>query len=174
MIFEEWDEFVESGNRVDWTDKVDVDGAITITPMNARLRNPIYLSYQRDGGDVLNAQYEESTDLAFGSHEEVLPIAFTEGKGSEVELFYPAPQQEIIGSTPAADFPEFIICKYYEDEGNLNYKPPGWQLMYKNGMKTVAQFYTKDTEGSVAVARTAYPYFSHFKFNNVNFEVDAD
>ena len=170
-----WQYYMDTyGSRKDWTEKVDVQSMI-VKPINGELRNPISVSY-KDASDILNKDYVRVVGRPYGSYFEDTNIPYTKDSAKNLGIFAPSPVQSIIGSDPAADFGTVLICKYYTDEDSIEYEPPGLQLMYYNGVRSVTpNFYTSDSEGDTPVARSGYPYFSPFRLYSADsWQVQAD
>ena len=160
-----WDEFMSSqGEKKDWSDKVDIP-SMRVRPINGELRNPVHLSLQ-PADNVINIGYQDSVGRPYGSYREDQNIPGTLPQAKQIEGFSPAAPQEIISSNPGTNYPEVLICKYYQNEDSLAYKSPGLQLMYYNGARIIpSAIYTTDSAGGGTTARTIYPYFSNFKLS---------
>ncbi len=159
-----WDYYMTTyGTKKDWSDKVDKNAKPITRPINGVLRNPINLEL-KSSEDILNSEYEDVAGRAYGSYREDTRIPFTQDAKGQMSLFSPAPVQSIISSVPSADYPDLLILKMYESEDNIEYKPPGLQLLYFNELKNAGKtYYTADALGGGTTARTTYPYFSNFR-----------
>lgn len=158
-----WDYYVATlGTRKDWRAKLDVSKEPVIKPINGVLRNPINLSL-RAGEDILNTEYQRISGRQYGSYREDTLLPFTQAAAGELEKFAPAPTQEIQSINIGAQFPEFIAAKLFDDIDNISYKPPGLQLFYYNGLRSVDPYYVQHEAGGGTTLKTDYPYFSNFR-----------
>lgn len=158
-----WDYYMANfGTKKDWTDKVLKDRKIITKPINQELADPINIELKR-AADILNEEYVRVTGRSYGSYREDNMIPFSKGPAEPYKVFAPAPLQEVTSAVPGAVNNEIVIGKYYASEDDLSYKPPGLQLMYYCGLRTLSTtFYYLRYAGDTCQAGTSVPVFSPF------------
>ena len=163
LQLDSWDSYMANqGEKKDWSEKVDYPSMV-VRPINGELRNPVNLALQK-ADNVISIAYQDAVGRPYGSYREDQNIPGTLPEAKAINGFSPASPQEILSSNPSTNYPEVLICKYYETEDSLAYKSPGLQLMYYNGARTIpSSIYTTDSAGGATTARTIYPYFSNFR-----------
>jgi hypothetical protein len=159
-----WNYYMETyGDKKDWSDKVDTSKKIRVSPINSELQNPINLEFKHSE-DILNSEYIKVTGRSYGAYREDTRIPYTKEAQKPFGLFAPAPFQEVTSSVAGAELTEMIIGKYYRSEDDLTYVPPGLQLVYYCGTRTLASpyLYSQDEDGASCVQQTEIPVFSPF------------
>lgn len=166
LQLDSWDDFMTNqGEKKIWSRKVDIP-SMAVKPINGELRNPVNIALQK-ADNVINIGYQNSVGRPYGSYRQDQNIPGTLPEAKPIEVFSPAAPQEILSSNPSTNFPQVLICKYYQNEDSLAYKSPGLQLMYYNGVRAVSSLiYTTDSAGGATTGRTGYPYFSNFKLSS--------
>lgn len=158
-----WDYYMATyGSKKDWTDKVDISAEPQVRPINDQLTNPINLELKQ-AQDILNEEYIRVTGRSYGAYREDTLIPFTQGPQAPYKVFAPAPLQEVISSVSGAENREIIIAKYYGSVDDITYKPPGLQLMYYCGMRSLLiNFYYLRFTGDTCQMASSVPVFSPF------------
>jgi len=150
------------GTKKDWTDKVNKAAKIITRPINSELQDPVNIELKR-AADVLNEEYIRVTGRSYGSYREDNMIPFAQGPAAPYKVFAPAPLQEVTSVVAGAVNNDIVIGKYYASEDDLTYKPPGLQLMYYCGMRTLAiNFYYLRFAGDTCQMASSVPVFSPF------------
>jgi hypothetical protein len=147
IYFETRDSYYDSGNKYNWTDKIDVSKEQSIVFLPELLTKRSILTYKQDS-DAANTTFLQATNEIYGQLEFIFDSEYLTGSDTRELLFSPTP----IAQTP---FNAYLpIINGYAPKNNI-------RVLYDGGLKNCATYniYDYKTNG---VSRTTYPLVHHF------------
>jgi hypothetical protein len=129
---EPYQDWINAGRQVDWTDKVDRDIRFSIThPITEQPRTLIFSD--EDDEDILNQYTLETKGVTYGSYEFVSDSDLAEGERRIGKVF---------AATPVTGIPNgrtFVVPHLCSITDNRNFLPIQFKprLLYNNGLQTV-------------------------------------
>jgi hypothetical protein len=115
LRIESMNDYLQSGNTLDWTDKLDLSKDVTIKPTTAIQSRDLKFTYKSDG-DALNKIYTDEAGRVFGTLDTKnsqilinLQSDFASGQNTVELAFAPTPCNNIIGTN--IPIPKFINGK---------------------------------------------------------------
>jgi hypothetical protein len=147
IYFETRDSYYDSGNKYNWTDKLDVSKEQSIVFLPELLTKRSILTYKQDS-DAANTTFLQATNEIYGQLEFVFDSEYLTGSDTRELLFSPTP----IAQTP---FNAYLpIINGYAPKNNI-------RILYDAGLKTSDTYYIYDYK-TTGVTRTTYPLVHHF------------
>jgi hypothetical protein len=156
FIIEPWVDWIKKGREKDWTDKLDRNFDVTLTPLfQSQPREIIFKDSEE--GDLYNFSYQQANKETFGQLNQDSDIEIITGNREIKSMFAPVPLGPIGNSN------KFLIPHFAKDTETerqpIQIKP---RLMFYNGVVTApTTWYMKNDSGS-SIAQTTYPLVSQF------------
>lgn len=173
MYIEPFQDYVYSGDVLDWTEKIDYSKTVTLKP-TADIQKREY-KWQYDEGKDLLSQYFASNagDGLYGElHLEDTENDFATGKEEVKVPFAPFPCAYIAGS-------DTVIHKVYDNSG-VRVQDPKVRIAYYGGVFDCAEYNRISTSTGNELSRTTYHFFGHYSdpragvdAEDLNFNVES-
>ena len=161
LIIEPYNEWISSGDFVDWTDKLDLEKDIQIKPTTELQTAELLFTYKEDA-DVLNELVQNTTQRVYGEKKiDSTNNDFAKGEYKVEIEFSPTPCNAMIGSVNGVFLP-----KLFDQESQaIDFKP---RILQYNGLVPAGggnTWYLDDQGGGGAgvSTHTTYPNVSHFE-----------
>lgn len=170
FIIEPWNDFIGTGNILDWTDKADISKDIVIEPLFYTQEQKLKFTYKDGDGDFLNVDNLNFVGETFGTlkadsfnelltGERVIQLGFAPTPITQIERKNP-----LIGKT-------FIIPQIHnhESQDNVTYPikhlpiKPTTRLLYYNGLKDTDSVTWHYSDGVTTTGITNYPMVSYWE-----------
>jgi len=152
VIIEPRDDYYKSKERVlDWTDIVDRDSDITITPMS-EIDAKTYLYKYKDDSDFYNESYMEAYNESYGQLSIDVQNDFSD-KVNKTEIKF-SPTASADRYTNGRVAPHFAT---FEDP-SFQQKKVNTRILFYGGRVASEPFYLKDDEGDVGDVQYSYAY----------------
>jgi hypothetical protein len=162
IYIEPFNDYMATGDKKDWTNKIDLGMDITVTP-TSDLQKKRYVWTHSEGEDLVNVTFQNSTSRVYGQHE-ILDPANDFATGEEIITSGFAPfVTSLIPDTPL-NILRLISAEAQDDASLPEVKA---RLAYWNGQLDTSILV--DNSGT-AVANDL-PFFGQFDTNNTQ---DAD
>ena len=156
FIIEPWVDWITKGETRDWTDKLDRNFDVTLTPLFQTQPREIDFKDSEEA-DLYNFSYQQQNKQTFGQLDQDSGIEIITGKREIKSMFAPMPL------APIGNSDKFIIPHFAKDTETerqpIQIKP---RLAFYNGTGPAPiTWYIKNDAGT-AVAQTSYPIASSF------------
>lgn len=152
LIIEPYDDFFKSRQKVkDWTQLLDRDSEIKITPMSELDAKTFLYSYT-DDDDHYNKDYREETKQTYGELSVTILNDFSEKTQKNEIKFAPTPVSDYQINDRVAPF---FVEKNDEGMKPKKVKP---RLLFYNGVQTCSSWTLKDNQDDTGSALEIYPY----------------
>jgi hypothetical protein len=169
LRIESMNDYLQSGNTIDWTDKLDLSKDIAIKPTTAIQSRDLKFTYKSDG-DALNKIYTDEAGRVFGTLDTKnsqilinLQSDFASGQNTVQLAFAPTPCNNIIGTN-------IPIPKFINGQGGTFKAAP--RILYHAFDADNVQIVDDDT---ATVTATTVRVLSHFdNYDIANEEPGAD
>ena len=155
LIIEPRDVFFNSRNKVkDWTQILDNDSEIKITPMSELDSNTYVYKYKKDG-DFFNEKYISETGKEYGEIKVDVINDFSEKVVKNELIFSPTPNSELFIKDRVAPF--FLDI---QNQNNLSPKKVNHRILFYSGLLDCKTFTLADDENTTTglTTLTQYPY----------------
>lgn len=155
LIIEPRDVFFNSRNKVkDWTQILDNDSEIKITPMSELDANTYVYKYKKDS-DFFNEKYISETGKEYGEIKVDVINDFSEKVVKNELIFSPTPNSELFIKDRVAPF--FVDI---QNQNNLSPKKVNHRILFYNGLLDCESFTLADDENTTTelTTLTQYPY----------------
>jgi len=120
LYIEPFNDWLDSGSSVDWTNKLNLDKEFKISTTNEIQKKEIRCTDEEDD-DLLNKAFLEDNGRVFGAYNYTNPNEFVEGEleiGGFFSPFLVSPLTDVDGSTITDD--KFLIARHFTlDEASL-------------------------------------------------------
>ena len=162
LYIEPFNDYLASGTKKDWTNKIDLTKDLTIEP-TTDLQSRRYDWTHSNGKDVLNEAVFKSTSRVYGRYRVDDPNNdFASGNKEIKSPFAP----HVVSRIPQTGYlVHRMLLNTTETDKSL--KKPLPRLAYWNGLIDGDLFYQNDTN-TAAVSATQYPVFSQYSALNAN------
>lgn len=169
FYIEPYKDWVKGGVTRDWTDKLNENSDLKISPLfYTQPREWIYKDSEE--GDIYNFQYQQANKETFGELKQDSNNQLITGTKEIKSLFAPLPL------APLANSNEFLIPHFAQDTETerqpIQIKP---RLGFYNGLQTSPFTWYMDDDTGTAVAQNSYPVYSSFDsypFDNTTFDLN--
>lgn len=152
LIIEPRDDFYKSRQRVlDWTDILDRDSDIKITPMSEVDAKTFLFTYSKDS-DYYNEEYTSETDRIYGDLSIDIDNDFSDKTKKSKIGFSP---------TPTADkWTDGRIAPYFttKTDDGFKAKKVKKRILFYGGKLPSNYYFLKDNEGDIGDIQYEYPY----------------
>ena len=158
LIYKHRDQFYDTGNSVDWTDKLakDRDQDLKFLPELSRKR--MILTYKEDK-DNANTTYTAATKEIYGQQEVIFQNEYIKGIETKELIFSASPVQNTGFGT--------VNPLYNGQSPNTNIR-----ILLDNGQKTCGQYQIQNSINNIVTVST-YPQISHFdNITNPGFDLN--
>lgn len=162
IYIEPFNDYMATGDKKDWTNKIDLGMDITVTP-TSDLQKKRYVWTHSEGEDLVNVTFQNSTSRVYGQHE-ILDPANDFATGEEIITSGFAPFVTSLVPDTALNILRLISAEAQDDASLPEVKA---RLAYWNGQ--LGTSILVDNSGT-AVAHDL-PFFGQFDTNNTQ---DAD
>lgn len=171
LTIEPYQDYVYTGDVLDWTQKIDYKKTVTIQP-TSEFQKREYMWHYSEGKDILNQYFVDNAgDGMYGEfHLEDTENDFATGKETIEVPFAAFPCAYIAGS-------DIVIHKVYDDSGNP-VQDPLPRIAYWGGMIDCLTLNVLD--GGSVTTQTNYPFFGHYSSptagvdaEDLNFHVES-
>jgi len=155
LIIEPRDDFFNSRNKVkDWTQILDNDSEIKITPMSELDANTYRYKYKKDT-DFFNEKYLSETGKEYGEVKIDVINDFSEKTVKNELIFSPTPNSELFIKDRVAPF--FVDI---QNQNNLSPKKVNHRILFYSGLLDCETFTLADDENTTTelTTLTQYPY----------------
>ena len=172
LIIQPWQDYLNLGDRKDWTDRLDTSKEFTIKSTDSIRKKFIKFSDAED--DTLqNANFEEANNYVIGEYRQEVGHDFTSGTLSNSPVFAPY-QVSVIPNqnwTDVSEIGNVLIHKGYGSDINGPISSAKPKLFYYNGLADIDSGYNI----KVGTATTIdYKYGLCLPFYNDGDPIDAD
>lgn len=129
LLIEPQTDFYSSGRVIDWSDKLNRDEPMQISPQGGAIKEYNF-KYSKDN-DVWNEAYTKSYQRDYADRKVNVVTDFLKDKQTTEVIFAPTPCVQFMNSN------RVLPAIYYSDnKGNTTKKPSKIRLLYFAGMKT--------------------------------------
>lgn len=157
LVIEPWQDWVAAGNKVDWTNKVDLEKQVLKKPTTEFKKSVIEFS-DVEGKDDPNQIRQEDNGYVFGRYREIVDDDFAQGELKNNAVFKPFHVHEVPSLTGTTQVPNMVIAREYEfDEGNRVRVSNAPSIFYYHGLTAVG-----DTIYIGTTSSTDYPLCTAF------------
>ena len=159
LIIESFDDYIGTGTKKDWSNKIDYTKDIEVKPTTDLQKNVLDWKYQ-NGQDFINIAVQQSTGRVYGRYRaEDEDNDFATGESKIEATLSPYIMSYIPNS-------EITIHRCIDGDGN-GVQSPKCKLAYWNGKTTAfGDWYLKNDAGNTIGTQTHFPYFSNYNALN--------
>ena len=158
FIIEPYDDYFDSGDEYDWSNKVLTDKAQTIRP-TTDLQFKEYQWTYRDGLDFISDSVEKSLNRVYGAYRVIDPDNdFATGE-KKVET---STGNYILSLLPGTGFP---IHRSLRSDGSRIEKPLAMLAYWCGVNQTLGEYYPRNDDGTTGAATDDFPLFSPYSDN---------
>ena len=165
-----WQDYIDAGDRKDWTDKLDTSKEFTIKPTDS-IRNKFLHFEDAEDDTIFNKNFQDQNQYVIGRYKQEVGQDFTSGTLKNDPIFAPFQVGRIpkANGTDISEIGDVLIHKGYGQDTNGPISSAKPKLFYHNGVKTLANgasYYIEET------SVTTFPLCVNF-YNNGN-EIASD
>jgi hypothetical protein len=166
ILVERWDDYFNSGNSYDWSNKLDISTDYTIEPTNQLSKE--YIIKYADSTDRLSLVNQQNRDQQFGTFRFVSNQAFHSGIKTISNIFEPLPITTFDANTESNILiPHIYTWNIGAETLSNQFEPYGSKLrlgFYQGLLDSTITGATKTwymLSGATSVGQTTYPAISH-------------
>ena len=169
FYIEPWTSWINGGSQIDWTDKLDEESDITITPLFVTQPREIVFKDSEEA-DIYNFAYQQTNKETFGQLNQDSGIEVITGKKEIKSIFAP------VQVAPIGNSNNFLVPHFAKDTETerqpIQVKP---RLAFYNGVvQSPVRWYMRD-QAANAYTQNNYPLLSNFDtypFNTTSFDLN--
>jgi hypothetical protein len=169
FFIEPWTSWINGGSQLDWTDKLDEESDITITPLFVTQPREVVFKDSEEA-DIYNFAYQQTNKETFGQLNQDSGIEVITGKREIKSIFAP------VQVAPIGNSNNFLIPHFAKDTETerqpIQVKP---RLAFYNGVvQSPVRWYMRDQALNV-FTQNYYPLLSNFDtypFNTTSFDLN--
>jgi len=155
FYIEPWNDWILEGQQRDWTQRLDEEMDVAITPLFYSQKREIFYQDAKEG-DLYNVLYENQKKEIFGELKYDSKLETIKGIKNIKSFFAPTPLAPIPGDNT------FLLPHFAKDTSTerqpIQVKP---RLLFWNGLQTAPTSWYLNN-GGTAVLQTTYPVMSQF------------
>jgi hypothetical protein len=182
LLIERWDTYFNSGERLDWSQKLDISQDYTIEPTTSLTKE--YILKYKDTTDRYSLINQQDRNQQFGTYRNISNLAYHSGTKIIESPFSPLPISTFDGKTESNILvPHLYTWNFGATGDTAQYTPLGSDIVlgFYNGLLTSSITGTTTPyyilSGLTGVAHTTYPAISHLSsyeflqstFSDLNF-----
>jgi len=182
LLIERWDTYFNSGQRLDWSQKLDISQDYIIEPTNSLTKE--YILKYKNSTDRYSLINQQDRNQQFGTYRNISNLAYHSGTKVIESPFQPLPISTFDGATESNILVPHIYTWNFGATGDTaQYTPLGSDIIlgFYNGLLTSSITGTTRPyyflSGITSVAQTTYPAISHLSsyeyspstFSDLNF-----
>ena len=162
FIIEPWDTWVNNAEieRLDWTDKLDVNKVLDLTPTFQTQQRDLVFQWDEDTADQINDGFKTEVRIPFGWYRYYSGIDIITGESIIKPILTSQPLAYVDGSA------NWVIPQVHgvSASGDTTQYPPilpKLRLVYYNGLVTSEETWYLADDVDAAQPQTTYPLVSH-------------
>jgi hypothetical protein len=182
LLIERWDTYFNSGQELDWSQKLDISQDYSIEPTTSLTKE--YILKYKDSTDRYSQINQQDRNQQFGTYRNISNLAYHSGTKIIESPFQPLPISTFDGKTESNILVPHIYTWNNGASGDTaQYTPLGTEIIlgFYNGLLTSSITGTTRPyyilSGLTSVAQTTYPAISHLSsyeytpstFSDLNF-----
>jgi len=182
LLIERWDTYFNSGQRLDWSQKLDISQDYIIEPTNSLTKE--YILKYKNSTDRYSLINQQDRNQQFGTYRNISNLAYHSGTKVIESPFQPLPISTFDGATESNILiPHIYTWNFGATGDTAQYTPLGSDIIlgFYNGLLTSSITGTTRPyyflSGITSVAQTTYPAISHLSsyeytpstFSDLNF-----
>ena len=162
FIIEPWDTWVNNAGieRLDWTDKLDVNKVLDLTPTFQTQQRDLVFQWEEDSADQINDGFKTETRIPFGWYRYYSGIDIITGESIIKPILASQPLAYVDGSA------SWVIPQVHgvSNSGDTTQYPailPKLRLVYYNGLINSEEPWYIANDVDAAQEKSVYPLVSH-------------
>jgi hypothetical protein len=182
LLIERWDTYFNSGQRLDWSQKLDISQDYIIEPTNSLTKE--YILKYKDSTDRYSLINQQDRNQQFGTYRNISNLAYHSGTKVIESPFQPLPISTFDGATESNILVPHIYTWNFGATGDTaQYTPLGSEIVlgFYNGLLTSSITGTTTPyyilSANTSISHTTYPAISHLSsyeyspstFSDLNF-----
>jgi hypothetical protein len=182
LLIERWDTYFNSGQRLDWSQKLDISQDYIIEPTNSLTKE--YVLKYKDSTDRYSLINQQDRNQQFGTYRNISNLAYHSGTKVIESPFQPLPISTFDGATESNILVPHIYTWNFGATGDTaQYTPLGSEIVlgFYNGLLTSSITGTTTPyyilSANTSISHTTYPAISHLSsyeyspstFSDLNF-----